>query len=93
MYNGTNSYNVWLTNVTASAANNGTITFTIGGGGPGVPYDVFANSVLNFSDTTNAPWSWMGQGYQWNTYSIFTNIAQFDLLVHYFYRGTPPGFG
>ena len=87
MYNGTNSYNVWLTNVTASAANNGTITFTIGGGGPGVPYDVFANSVLNFSDTTNAPWSWMGQGYQWNTYSI-TNVGS---SICFIILGTPLG--
>ncbi|HEY1663622.1 MAG TPA: LamG domain-containing protein [Verrucomicrobiae bacterium] len=84
-YNGTNSYNVWLTNVTASAANNGTVTFTIGGGGSGVPYDVFANSVLNFSATTNYPWSWMGQGYQWNTYSI-TNIGS---SICFIILGTP----
>jgi len=83
-YNGTNSFNVWLTNVTASLANNGTVTFTIGGGGPGVPYDVFANSVLSFGPT-GYPWSWMGQGYQWNTYTI-TNIGA---SICFIILGTP----
>ncbi|HEY3763389.1 MAG TPA: LamG domain-containing protein [Verrucomicrobiae bacterium] len=83
-YNGTNSYNVWLTNVTASVANNGTITFTIAGGSNGVPYDVFANSVLSFGPT-GYPWSWMGQGYQWNTYTI-TNIGA---SICFIILGTP----
>jgi hypothetical protein len=75
--NGTNAYNVWITNVVASVTGSGTnaimnVTFTIEGGSNGIPYDVFANSQLSFG-TNGAPWSWMGQGYQWNTYTI-TNI-------------------
>ncbi len=83
-YNGTNAYNVWLTNVTASASNNGTITFTIEGGSNGVPFDVFANSVLSFG-TNGIPWVWEGQGYQWNTYTI-TNIGS---SVCFLILGTP----
>ena len=68
------SSNVWITNFTAAVVGtNMSITFTIGGGSNGVPYDVFANSVLDFSNTTNAPWAWMGQGYQCVTYTI-TNL-------------------
>ena len=65
---------VWLTNVTASVAGNGTmgIIFTIEGGLPNVPYDVFANTVLSFG-TNGVPWAWMGQGYQCNTYML-TNL-------------------
>jgi hypothetical protein len=48
------------------------VTFTIEGGSNNVPYDVFANSMLSFG-TNGVPWSWMGQGYQWNTYTL-TNI-------------------
>jgi hypothetical protein len=73
--NGTNSYNIWLTNVSAtvsgSGSNNMSITFTIEGGSNGVPYDVFANNALMFG--TNSMWGWMGQGYQCNTY-ILTNL-------------------
>jgi hypothetical protein len=68
------SSNVWITNFTAAVVGtNMSITFTIGGGSNGIPYDVFANSVLDFSNTTNAPWAWMGQGYQCVTYTI-TNL-------------------
>jgi hypothetical protein len=68
------SSNVWITNVTAAVVGtNMSLTFTIAGGSNGVPYDVFANSVLDFSSTTNAPWAWMGQGYQCVTYTI-TNL-------------------
>ncbi len=75
--NGTNAYNVWITNVVATVTGSGTnaimnVTFTIEGGSNGVPYDVFANSKLSFG-TNGQPWTWMGQGYQWNTYSL-TNI-------------------
>ena len=71
---GTNSNNIWITNVMASAAANGTmnVTFTIEGGSNDVPYDVFANSVLSFG-TNGVPWAWMGQGFQCNTYTI-TNL-------------------
>lgn len=65
---------VWFTNVTATMAGDGTmgIIFTIEGGLPNVPYDVFANSVLSFG-TNGVPWAWMGQGYQCNTYML-TNL-------------------
>lgn len=68
------STNVWITNITARASGtNMNVTFTIAGGSNGVPYDVFANSVLNFSSNTNFAWSWMGQGFQCVTYTL-TNI-------------------
>jgi len=68
------SSNVWLTNVVATkVGTNMNVTFAIAGGSNGVPYDVFANSVLSVSSNTNAPWAWMGQGYQCVTYSI-TNL-------------------
>ena len=65
---------VWFTNVTATTAGDGTmgIIFTIEGGLPNVPYDVFANSVFSFG-TNGVPWAWMGQGYQCNTYML-TNM-------------------
>jgi hypothetical protein len=68
------SSSVWITNIVATkAGTNMNVTFTIAGGSNGVPYDVFANSILNVSSTTNAPWAWMGQGYQCVTYSL-TNL-------------------
>ena len=68
------STNLWITNVTASVTSGVmSMTFTIQGGSDGVPYDVFANSVLDFSATTNYPWAWMGQGYHGNIYTL-TNL-------------------
>jgi hypothetical protein len=80
------SSNIWLTNVLASLTNNGTMnaTFTIAGGSNGVPYDVFANSVLAAASNTNYPWAWMGQGYHCCTYTL-TNLpveAAFLILGH-----------
>jgi hypothetical protein len=74
---GTNAYNVWITNVVATMVGSGTnatmnVTFTIEGGSDGVPFDVFANSVLAFG-TNGVPWVWMGQGYHCNTYML-TNL-------------------
>jgi Bacterial TSP3 repeat len=71
------STNIWITNVVVSASGSGTnvtmnVTFTIEGGSNGVPYDVFANSVLSFG-TNGAPWAWMGQGNQCNIYTL-TNL-------------------
>jgi hypothetical protein len=65
------SSNVWITNVVATATGGGTMNlqFTIEGGSNGVPYDVFANSVLGFG-AGSFPWAWMGQGYQCNTYLL-----------------------
>lgn len=69
-----NSTNIWITNVTASVAGSGmAMTFTIQGGSNSVPYDVFANSILDFSSDTNKAWAWMGQGYHGNTYTL-TNL-------------------
>jgi hypothetical protein len=84
--NGTNAYDIWIANVTATTAGNGTmdITFTIQGGSNGIPYDVFANSVLGFGNN-NVSWAWEGQGYQGGIYTItnMPNAAVFIIL------GTP----
>ena len=85
--NCTSSSSIWLTNVSATLATNGTmsVTFTIQGGSSSVLYDVFANAILG---PTNAPankWAWMGQGYTCNTYSI-TNLPVFSA---YLLLGTP----
>ena len=72
---GTTAGQVWFTNVTVTAAatnGNKNVTFTIEGGAPGVPYDVFANSALSFGPS-GVPWKWMGQGYQCNIYTL-TNL-------------------
>jgi hypothetical protein len=62
------SSNVWITNVVVTAAANGSmnLTFTIGGGYDGLAYDVFANSTLS----KGFPWSWQGQGYHCNRYTL-----------------------
>jgi hypothetical protein len=67
------SSNVWITNVVATMATNGTmnVSFTIEGGSNSVPYDVFANSVLGFG--TNYTWAWMGQGFHCEIYTL-TNL-------------------
>jgi len=88
---GTNAYNVWITNavatVSGSGSNNMSVTFTIEGGSNGVPFDVFANSVLSFGPG-GVPWAWEGQGYQCTTYRLnnLPNTACFLIL------GTPQDF-
>lgn len=69
------SSNIWMTNVVVAMSSNSTVnvTFTIAGGSDGTLYDVFANSILDFSTSTNAPWAWIGQGYHCATYAI-TNL-------------------
>jgi hypothetical protein len=67
----TTSTNIWITNVVASSSTS--LTFTIQGGYDGLRYDVFANSVLDFSSDTNKAWAWMGQGYHGNIYTL-TNL-------------------
>ncbi len=83
---GSNTYDIWLTNVTTAVTSSGNmnVQFSIEGGLPGVPYDVFANSQLSFG-SPNQPWTWMGQGYQCKTYKLtnLPNNACFLLL------GTP----
>jgi hypothetical protein len=85
----TNIYQVWITNVVTTTSGSGTnitmnITFTIEGGADGVPFDVFANSVLGFGNSS-FPWAWEGQGYHCNTYKLtgLPNAACFLIL------GTP----
>src|SRR6266581_2946060 len=67
--------NVWLTNVVVTMATNRTMNlqFSIAGGADGVLYDVFANSILDFSTNTAVAWGWMGQGYHCATYML-TNL-------------------
>jgi hypothetical protein len=80
------STNIWITNVVATAAGDGTmsVTFTIEGGADGAFYDVFGNSVLSFGPN-GFPWAWLGQGLHCNTYTLagLPNTACFLIL------GTP----
>jgi hypothetical protein len=75
--------NIWLTNIVASAAGNGTmdLTFTIAGGSNGVPYDVFANSVLAPASDTERRWTWQGRGYHCNTYALTNLPARTAFLI------------
>jgi hypothetical protein len=68
---GANTNQIWLTNITATAAGGGSMNvgFTIEGGVPGVAYDVFATGALE-APLTNAIWVWLGQGYQCTNYLI-----------------------
>ena len=61
--------------LTASVTTNRTVnvTFSIAGGSDAVLYDIYANTVLDFSSSTNQPWSWMGQGTHCVVYSL-TNL-------------------
>jgi len=80
------STNVWMTNVTATVTGKTmALKFTVQGGVDGAPYDVFANSVLDFSSSTNRAWTWMGQSYHGNIYTLtnLPNSACFLIL------GTP----
>jgi hypothetical protein len=81
------SSNIWMTNFSATALTNNTVsvTFTIMGGTNGLLYDVFATSYL-MSPITNAWWSWLGQGYHCSTYTITNLPADEDLC---FILGTP----
>ena len=77
---------VWITNITATAAGDGTmnVTFTIEGGQAGYYYDVFATSALQ-APITNAIWAWQGQGQQWQIYSL-TNMPSTAVFL---ILGTP----
>jgi Concanavalin A-like lectin/glucanases superfamily/Bacterial TSP3 repeat len=81
----TNAYQVWITNITATAAGSGTmnVTFTIQGGQAGYYYDVFATGALQ-SPLTNAVWFWMGQGNSANTYTLPITSANAFIIL-----GTP----
>lgn len=66
---------VWLTNLIAAPAASSTmnVTFTIAGGADATLYDVFANSILDFSTNRTVAWAWMGQGQHCRAYLI-TNL-------------------
>lgn len=68
---GTNALQVWITNVTATVAGDGTmtVTFSIEGGQDGYYYDVFAGTALT-SPLGNGYWTWQGQGQHCLTYSL-----------------------
>jgi hypothetical protein len=82
------STNIWITNavvtMSGTGSNNMTLTFTIEGGADNVPYDVFANSVLT-PGSSGVPWTWIGQGYHCNTYTL-TNLPNTACFLR---LGTP----
>jgi hypothetical protein len=65
--NGSNAYNVWISNQSATVTTNGrtVITFTIQGGLDGYFYDTFVTAALQ-----SGIWVWLGQGTHGNTYSV-----------------------
>jgi hypothetical protein len=83
---GTNAYQVWITNVTATAAGDGTVnvTFAIEGGQDGYFYDVFAGNALT-SPMGAGNWAWQGQGQHCLVYSL-TNMPQGTIFLM---LGTP----
>ncbi|MDE3100209.1 MAG: hypothetical protein KGJ88_12125 [Verrucomicrobiota bacterium] len=82
---GTNAYNVWITNVTATVVGNGTtaVSFTIEGGSDGAMYDVFATGSLQGA-LTNDVWFWMGQGGHFTNYTVNVTSQNAFLIL-----GTP----
>ena len=92
---GTNAWDVWITNVVAKSAGNGnmTISFAIEGGSnsvPSVPFDVFANSVLSFGPNGVA-WAWEGQGFRCTNYSLTVPSATCFLILGTPYASTLDG--
>ena len=83
---GSNAFNVWITNVTATMMPNGTMTVTFGieGGSDGCVYDVFAGPKLT-SPLKNGLWTWQGQGAHGYVYSL-SNLPQ---GVIFLVLGTP----
>ena len=83
---GTNAYQVWITNTTASVATDGNmkVTFTIEGGLPGYYYDVFIGTSLT-SPLGNAYWTWQGQGQRRQQCSL-SNLPQGTVFI---ILGTP----
>jgi hypothetical protein len=82
---GTNQYQVWLTNITATVASDGTmnVTFTIQGGSDGYLYDVFATPALQ-SSLADSGCVWLGQGQHCQTYTVNIPTRKAFLIL-----GTP----
>jgi Concanavalin A-like lectin/glucanases superfamily/Bacterial TSP3 repeat len=78
---------VYLTNVIATPAPNGstTITFTIAGGTNNIPYDLYGTAPLTGNNVTNSQWFWLGQGYTCGVYTL-TNQPTTQA---YYLLGTP----
>lgn len=83
---GTNQYQVWITNVTARVAADGTmnVSFTIEGGANGYYYDVFVGTSIT-SPLSNGFWSWQGQGQRRQQCSL----AELPQGAIFFILGTP----
>jgi hypothetical protein len=71
---GTNLASVYVANVGATNDTNGdggiTYTFSIQGGLPEVPYDVFSAPSLTGTALTSASWVWLGQGTNCGVYQV-----------------------
>jgi hypothetical protein len=82
---GTNAYQVWMTNVTATPVNSNTtaISFTIEGGQDGYMYDVFGTGALQGA-LTNDVWYWLGQGGHFTNYTMNISSQNAFLIL-----GTP----
>ena len=78
----TNAYQVWITNITATAAGNGTDERDLHdcqGGQAGYYYDVFATGALN--PRSQRHWFWMGQG---NSRQYLHSADNQHQRLHYF---------
>jgi hypothetical protein len=78
---------VYLTNLVATLATNGTTTFSfsIAGGTNNVAYDLFGAAPLVGDNVTNSQWVWLGQGYTCNNYTL-TNQPS---MGAFYVLGTP----
>lgn len=76
----TTGTNVWIKNMSAVLAGNGTVDviFTITGGTAGGRYDAFATAALA-SPVTNADWAWLGQGVNCGSYGL--NLANSEAFL------------
>jgi hypothetical protein len=83
---GTNAYQVWITNITTTAQSDGTMTmtFAIQGGQDGYFYDVFAGTILT-TPLGNGYWTWQGQGQHGQVYAL-SNLPKGTV---YLVLGTP----
>jgi len=86
---GTNLASVYIANVGAANDTNGdgniTYTFSIQGGLPEVPYDVFSAPSLTGTALTSASWVWLGQGTNCGVYQITNQPAGLTFYI----LGTP----